>query len=226
MRRSAFTPGARLPLTKTVDSVLRAVLIASDSLIRIGLKHLIREEYRGTTFGEAATGAEALELYSQHSWDVVILSLSLPDLDGFRVLKEICEMHPETQPHVLAMGMHADILDARRAEQLGASGYLCTSSSRTDVMKAVRSVLHGRQYFSRSAGSEAESGSGLPRASLSAREFEVMLALAQGKRTGEIADELKLNSRTVSTFKRRILNKLHLDSTAQLVRYAVRRELA
>jgi two-component system, NarL family, invasion response regulator UvrY len=148
----------------------------------------------------------------------VILDVSLPDDDGFSVLREVCVHRPQTS--VLVLGMHPDSLYAARSLQLGASGYISKSSGRFDLLKAVGSVLEGNKYFSESGRRGVDNpGPAALHANLSAQEYKVLLALAAGGRTGEVAAELNLSGKTVSTYKRRILNKLDLNSTADLVRY-------
>jgi two-component system, NarL family, invasion response regulator UvrY len=214
---------------KTLEVVrpILSVLIIDDSLlIRMGLKQLIGEEYRRTIFGEALTGAEGSVLVSKQRWDLVILDISLPDEDAFSLLQEICARHSEIQPPVLMLGMHADPLYAARALRLGASGYVAKSSTRPDLLKAIGNVLAGKKFFRQSLFRGAATGNGVLPANLSAREYEVLLALARGKQPGKIAAELNLNGRTVSTFKRRIFNKLQLNSTADLIRYVIAHKLA
>jgi DNA-binding NarL/FixJ family response regulator len=117
--------------------------------------------------------------------------------------------------------MFADPLYAARALQLGALGHISKSTGRADLMKALRSVLAGKQYLGVSASPETRNGIPPPRVNLSAREYRVMLALVAGKKSGEIAAEMSLNIKTVSTYKRRILDKTGLKTTADLVRYAI-----
>jgi DNA-binding NarL/FixJ family response regulator len=123
--------------------------------------------------------------------------------------------------------MHPDSQYAARCLQLGASGYISKSSGRSDLLKAVAHVLDGKKHFSESVRREARSqrSAGL-HADLSAQEYKVLLALAAGRRTGEVAAELNLSAKTVSTYKRRVLNKLGLESTAGLVRYVIDHKLS
>jgi DNA-binding NarL/FixJ family response regulator len=116
---------------------------------------------------------------------------------------------------------------AARCLQLGAAGYISKSSGRSDLLKAVGDVLDGKKHFSESVRREARSqrSAGL-HADLSAQEYKVLLALAAGRRTGEVAAELNLSAKTVSTYKRRVLNKLGLESTAGLVRYVIDHKLS
>jgi DNA-binding NarL/FixJ family response regulator len=213
-------------IRRTPQAFLLSVLIIDDSiLIRMGLKQLIQEEYRSTIFGEAKSGAEAFVLLSKQQWDLVLLDISLPDQDPFSVLQRIRSFPLTDQCRVLMLGMHEDVVSAGRALQFGADGYVSKSSSRNDLLQAIRDACLGKKAFDR-ALLQPGAGPADARAILSSREYEVMLALAHGKRIGEIAAEFDLSNRTISTFKRRILNKLHLNSIADLVRYALNHKLA
>ena len=204
-----------------------SILIVDDHLlIRLGLKQVLGHEFRDAVFGEAETAEEVLARIKAQPWHLVILDVSLPDDDdGFSVLREICARRP--QAAVLVLGMHPDSEYAARCLQLGAAGYISKSSGRSDLLKAVGDVLDGKKHFSESVRREARSqrSAGL-HADLSAQEYKVLLALAAGRRTGEVAAELNLSAKTVSTYKRRVLNKLGLESTAGLVRYVIDHRLS
>ena len=204
-----------------------SILIVDDHLlIRLGLKQVLGHEFRDAVFGEAETAEEVLARIKAQPWHLVILDVSLPDDDdGFSVLREICARRP--QAAVLVLGMHPDSQYAARCLQLGASGYISKSSGRSDLLKAVSNVLDGKKHFSESVRREARSQRSVAlHANLSAQEYKVLLALAAGRRTGEAASDLYLSAKTVSTYKRRILNKLGLESTAALVRYAIDNKLS
>lgn len=201
-----------------------SILIVDDHLlIRQGLKQVISQEYRDVVFGEAGTAEAALAQIKAHPWRLVILDVSLPDNDGFSVLREISARRPEAA--VLMLSMHADSVNAARSLQLGAAGYLSNSSGGSDLLKAVRNVLNGKQHFSESVRRGVDPSPAIY-ASLSAQEWKVLLALVAGRRTDEIAAGLNLSGKTVSTYKRRILNKLGITSTADLVRYAIEHKLS
>jgi DNA-binding NarL/FixJ family response regulator len=202
-----------------------SVLVVDDHLlIRYGLKQMLSQEYRGLVFGGARNSDEAAVRLARQPWDLVILAIALPSNDGFYVLEEIRRRHPSTR--VLMLSRHADPQFAVRARQLGASGYVGKNAGRADLLRAVKSVLAGKQYFRDlpSPGTVAETAS--TRAALSTREHGVMLALAAGKSPGEIAAELNLSVKTIATYKGRILNKLALHSTAGLVHYVIDHRLS
>ena len=203
-----------------------SILIVDDHLLlRQGLKQVLRREFRDLAFGEAKTAEEALARIDAQPWRLVILDIGLPGQDGFFVLREIRARCPETA--VLMLSMHADSLYASRSLQLGAAGFISKSSGRATLLKAVRTVLDGKQHFSESVRRGVDiPGSVAHHANLSAQEFKILLALAAGRRTGQIAAESNLSAKTVSTYKRRVLNKLGLSSTSDLVRYVIAHKLA
>jgi two-component system, NarL family, invasion response regulator UvrY len=202
------------------------ILIVDDHLlVRQGLKQVLQFEYRDIVFGDARTAEEALAQIKARPWRLVILDVSLPGDDGFFVLRAICARCPQTP--VLMLSMHLDSQYAARSLQLGAAGYISKSSGRTDLLNAVRNVLGGKKHFDGLIRQDvANEKSAAPQANLSAQELKVLLALAAGRRTGEIATELNLSGKTVSTYKRRILDKLGLKSTADLVRYVIDHKLS
>ena len=204
-----------------------SILIVDDHLlIRLGLKQVLGNEFRDVVFGEAETAEEALARIKAQPWHLVILDVSLPDdEDALSVLPEICARRP--QAAVLVLGVHPDSQYAARYLQLGASGYISKSSGRFDLLKAVSNVLDGKKHFSESVRREARSlGPAAFHANLSAQEYKVLLALAAGRRTGDVASDLNLSAKTVSTYKRRVLNKLGIESTAALVRYVIDNKLS
>jgi len=204
-----------------------SVLIVDDHLLlRQGVKQILSQEYRDLAFGEARTSEGALAQIEAQPWRLVILDIGLPDKDGFFVLQEIRARRPEAA--VLMLSMHADSLYAARSLRLGAAGYVSKSSGRSTLLKAIKSALEGKQYFNESIrrGVDHPARSTALHANLSAQECKVLLAVAAGARTGEIAAELNLSAKTVSTYKRRVLNKLGLTSTSDLVRYVITHKLA
>jgi two-component system invasion response regulator UvrY len=202
-----------------------SVLIVDDYLlVRQGLKQMLSQEYRSLVLGEAKTSDEATVRLARQPWDLVILDIAISGNDGFHVLQEILRCHPSTR--VLVLSMHADSEDAVRAQQLGASGYVGKNASRADLVRAFKSVLSGKKYFE----DHISPGTGVktvPRhADLSTRESAVMLAFADGKRTSEIAAELNLGVKTISSYRRRLCDKLGLHSTAELVHYVIDHKLS
>ena len=204
-----------------------SILIVDDHLlIRLGLKQVLGHEFRDVVFGEAETAAEALAQIKAQPWRLVILDVSLPDDDdGLSILREVCTRRP--QAAVLVLGKHPDSQYAARSLQLGASGYISKSSGRSDLLKAVSNVLDGKKHFSESVRREARTRKyAALHTDLSAREYKVLLSVAAGRRTGEAAADLSLSPKTVSTYKRRVMNKLRVKSSADLVRYVIDHKLS
>jgi two-component system, NarL family, invasion response regulator UvrY len=197
----------------------RVLIVHAHLLVRTGLRHLLTEEYRGVVFGEARTAGEALAQVAKHPWDMVVLDIGIPDTDGFCVLQETLLRRPATR--VLMLSIKRDPLHAERARQMGASGYLSKDAGRSELVKAFRDVLAGRRHFGKYLPGTSPAQANPGRLSLSAREHDVLLAFAAGRRMSEIAAEFSLSIKTVSTYKRRILDKLHLRSTADLVHYVI-----
>jgi two-component system invasion response regulator UvrY len=182
---------------------------------------VLSHEYGDIVFGEAGTAEEAQAQVKARPWDVVILDTGLSDDDSLSVLRESCA---RAQATVLMLGVHAESKFTATSLQLGAAGYISKSSGRSDLLKTVSSVLDGKKRLSESIRHNPNSPS--LHANLSVRECKVLLALAAGRSVGEIAADLNLSGKTVSTYKRRLLNKLSLKSTADLVRYAIDHKLS
>lgn len=207
--------------------MLSVLVIDDDLLIRQGLRSLLEQEYRGVLVGEARVAGDALAEVARRRWDLVILDIDgphIPDKDGFSLLEKIRRRDFLTP--VLVMSTRAELRHARRAQQMGASGYSSKDADLSDLAQAIRDVFAGRAHFDGFQLPEYEGPVFFDRKSLSQREHRVMLALANGKRTTDIAVELNLSIKTVSTYKRRVLNKLMLDSTADLVRHVVTHNLS
>ena len=212
-------------MRKAVSTGLSILIVDDHLLVRQGLKQLLAHEFRDVAFGEVRTAEEALAQIKARPWRLVILDIGLPDQDGFFVLREIRAHRPETV--TLVLSMNPDSLYALRSLQLGAAGYVSKSSGRSDLLKAIRTVLDGKQYFSEAIRKGVEDPRSVsPHTDLSAQECKVMLAIAAGKRTSEIAAEFGVSDKTISTYKRRTLNKLGLKTTSDLVRYVIENNLS
>jgi DNA-binding NarL/FixJ family response regulator len=206
-----------------------SVLVVDDHFVaRHGLKQALREEFRDIAFGEAATAAEALIEIAKQRWAVIILDISIPATSGFQVLEEIRKKSSTAK--VLVLSVHSEPQYAARAFRLGALAYVTKDAGRAEILAAFRSVLAGRKYVSASLArrlkAQSEAAYDVGPEVLSSRERTVLLALAAGKRVTEIAKELNLDARTVTTYRRRILNKLHLHTVADIVRYVMDHQIS
>ena len=205
--------------------MLRILTVDDHEVVRRGLKEMFPES--SATFGEARSGAEALTLVREQPWDVVILDISLGGRNGLEVLGDIKQLKP-TLP-VLILSMHAEEQYAVRAFKAGASGYVNKASPGEELRRAILKIVKGGQYVGPSLAEkivlQLSRPEQLPHESLSDRELEVLLAIASGKTVGEIAQQLSLSDKTISTYRRRILDKMDMKTSAELTHYAIRNGL-
>jgi len=203
------------------------LVIDDDLLIRQGLRSLLEREYPGVLIGEAKVTGDAMAEVGRRRWDLIILDVGSPnhqDADGFSLLEDICLRY--FLAPVLVLSTRAELRHARRAQQTGATGYCGQDAHLVELAQAIRDVLAGRTHFGDFPLPAYEGPVHFDRKSLSQREHRVMLALASGKRATDIATELNLSIKTVSTYRRRVLDKLMLDSTADLVRHVVNHRIS
>lgn len=205
------------------------VLIADDhAVVRQGLKQIVGEMPEPVVVGEAANGQEALDKVRAEEWDVVILDIGMPDLSGFDVLHELAHERPNLP--VLVLSMHSEDYFALRLMKAGASGYLTKESAPEELVKAIRKVVEGGRYLSPTLAEKLAfgivgSGERQPHETLSDREFQVFYLIAGGKSVKEIAEELRLSAKTVSTYRARILAKMGMKSNSELIHYAIQNRL-
>lgn len=205
------------------------VLMADDhSIVRQGLKHILAEEWNGATFGEAQNATEALQMMRKNPWDLVLLDVNMPGRSGLDILKDLKQERPLTP--ILVLSAHPEDQYAVRVLKAGASGYLTKESAPDELIKAARKVLDGGKYVSAALAEKLAFGLGdrsekAPHETLSDREYQVMCLMASGKSAGEIADELMLSVKTISTFRSRILTKMQMKTNAELTHYALQHQL-
>jgi DNA-binding NarL/FixJ family response regulator len=205
------------------------ILIVDDHLvIHQGLRRILDDEFQGAIFGFARHSREALDLVSRERWDLVILDVDLPGLGGLDVLKQMRTEHPKLP--VLMFSMHSEEQFAVRALKAGASGYVAKDSPSERLVEAIRKAVRGGRYVSPALAEKLASDlsrnvAAVSHEILSDREFEVMRMIAAGKTTTAIADLLSLSIKTVSTYRARILEKLQLETTSDLIRYAIKHGL-
>jgi DNA-binding NarL/FixJ family response regulator len=207
--------------------MIRVLLADDHTLVREGLKQLLGATADVRVEGEAANGDEALALAKANDYDIAVVDLSMPGLSGIDLVKRIKLEKPRLR--VLVLSMHGEQQYAARAIRAGASGYLTKDSAVEQLVIAIRKVAAGGVHISEAAAAHlvaAATGDGPVHKRLSDREFEVFRLLVSGLGPTEIADQLHLSVKTVSTHKTRILGKMGVDSTADLVRYAVEHKLS
>ena len=205
------------------------ILIADDhAVFRRGLAETLGEAFSRVTFGEAKTAQETLEHVRRQDWDVVILDISMPGKSGLDILDDLHRLRPKLP--VLLLSMHPEGQYARRALKSGAAGYLTKESVPEELKEAVRRVRAGGRYVSAALAEklafDLRRGADTPvHELLSDREFQVLRMIASGRTVKQIADEIALSVKTISTYRARILLKTGMKTTAELIRYALQTHL-
>lgn len=199
------------------------VLIADDHpLIRKGLKQIISETQDITVDGEAETCAGVLHKLSRKKYDVVILDITMPGRGGIDVLKRIKTKNPKLP--VLILSIHPEEQYAIRAMRVGASGYLTKNCEPRELLLAIRRVASGGLYIQDTLAQKlavdvSSKTAKPPHDSLSDREYEVLLKIAEGKTASKIASEMSLSVKTISTYRTRIMSKMHMKNNSEIIRY-------
>ena len=205
------------------------VLVADDhAVVRQGLKQILSEEPDILEVGEAGSVAETLRLSREAEWDVVILDITMPDGSGLDILREL--RHEKPQLPVLVLSVHSEDQYALRVLRSGAAGYLTKECAPQELVEAVRRVVSGGKYVGldlaeRLAEVLAGDRNAQAHEQLSDREFQILCLIGSGKSASEIAQELSLSPKTVSTYRRRVLDKMHMSSNVELTRYVLEQQL-
>ncbi|OPX99409.1 MAG: Response regulator UvrY [Syntrophorhabdus sp. PtaB.Bin047] len=205
------------------------ILVADDhSVVREGIKQILAGLDDMIVEDEAESGQEVLLKMQSKDYDLVLLDISMPGKSGLEVLEEIKVMKPRVP--VLILSMHPEEQYAVRMLRAGASGYLTKASAPQELISAIRKVSRGGKYVTVSLAEklafELDAGAEKPRHErLSNREYQVMLLLASGMSVSEVADELCLSAKTISTYRTRILDKMDMKKNAELTLYAVKNNL-
>ncbi len=209
--------------------MIRILIVDDHTVVRSGIRHILSETTDISVEAEASSGHEALEQLRRIPVDMVLLDISMPDRSGLEMIKVFRTEHPDIQ--ILILTMHPEEQYAVRALKNGASGYLTKDSAHSELIDAIRKISSGRKYITASL---AERLAGMldinieqsQHEKLSDRELEVMLLIAAGNSMTGIAGKLNLSIKTVSTYKSRILGKMDLRSTADIIRYAIKNNLS
>ncbi len=205
------------------------ILIADDHrIVREGLKQILAETPDMVVAGEANNAQEVLKEVWDNDYDVLLLDISMPGRSGLDILKQLKTERPKLS--VLVLSMYSEEQYALRALKAGASGYMTKESATDELIEAIRKVSTGRKYISPSVAERLafslESGDERPpQETLSDREFQVMCMIASGKTIKNIAEELSLSIKTVSTYRARILEKMRMKNNAELTHYAIQNKL-
>ncbi|MGA2723314.1 MAG: response regulator transcription factor [Bryobacteraceae bacterium] len=215
----------RIHWTRTEVDTTAILIIEDHAVVRRGLKHFLAEALPGAIVEEAPNAATALVQLASREFQLVILDLFLPGKGGLEFVSELHSAFPKTP--ILVLSTYSENEFAVRSLRAGASGYLHKGSSRQELVRAMRRVMGGGRYLSDTMAEQIAVGatSPAPEDRLSNREYEVLRGIAAGKKQTELARELSMSTKTVSTHKRRIMMKLNLASNAELIRFAMRHEL-
>jgi len=203
--------------------VIRVLLADDHGLVREGLRAVLAKDAEIEVAAEAANGDEVLALVRKQDFDLALLDLSMPGLSGLALIKRLKVEKPKLR--ILVLSMHGEAQYAARALKAGASGYLTKDSAASQLLGAIRKISAGGVQISEAAAASlirtSASGDAPAHDALSDREYEVLRRIVAGSTVTDIAEELSVSVKTISTHKARILQKLNLSGTADLVRYAI-----
>jgi DNA-binding NarL/FixJ family response regulator len=205
------------------------ILIADDhTILREGLKQILSECRDMVVAGEADNGLDALKKVREEEWDVVVLDMSMPGKSGIELVKQMKSERPKLP--ILILSMHKEDQYAVRTLKAGASGYLCKDSASAQLVSAIRKVANGGIFISPDVAEKLAHGlrpmsDAPPHTLLSDREYQVFMMLVQGKGLTEIAADLSLSVKTVSTHKTRIQEKMNAENLSVLIKYAIKHDL-
>jgi two-component system invasion response regulator UvrY len=203
------------------------ILVIDDHpVVRRGIREILEELPGKITVDESGTASGGLRKLHTGSYDLVILDINLPDKSGLQALETIKQMKPDLP--VLIISMYPEEQYAVRALQSGASGYLTKESAPNELIDAVRNILKGKKYITQSVAEHIFNllnHNGPIHTGLSNREYEVMILIAKGISLKKIAQILSLSEKTISTYRKRILGKMHMRSNAEMIRYVLKNKL-
>jgi DNA-binding NarL/FixJ family response regulator len=206
---------------------MKALIADDHPIVRKGIVQLLKDAFPKMKTEEVNSGIEAVKKINGEIWDLIVLDISMPGRNGIEVLKHARNSGIKTP--ILILSMQAEEHYALRSLKAGASGYVSKESAGDELVKAVEKVMAGKKYISpkvteilaENLGEEPE----IIHEKLSDREMEVMMLIASGKAVSDIANDLNLSVSTVSTYRLRILEKLHLHNNAEILRYVFENRL-
>jgi two-component system, NarL family, invasion response regulator UvrY len=207
---------------------MKILLTDDHAVVRQGLKLILADHFKRAVFGEARNATEAFARVAKEPWDVAVLDITMPGRSGLEVLKEIKRLRPKMP--VLVLSMHPEDQFAVRMLRTGAAGYLTKESAAEELVGAIQKVVAGGRYISPSLAERMVSYLDIdlhkpPHERLSDREFLILRMIASGKTVGQIAKELALSVKTISTYRARVLEKMDMQNNAELTHYAVQKGL-
>ncbi len=203
------------------------ILLADDhAIVRSGLCRIVADAFPGSTVGEVSNCRELRDKVREMSWSVLILDIALGDQNSLELVPELKELRPGMP--IIVLSIHSERQFVIRALRVGVLAYLTKEQAPEELLQAIHNVLQGKRYLSQAVARTVAvhvaltgSGSEDPHELLSPREYEVLLLLASARSVSEIAAQLSLSVKTVSTYRTRILEKMGMSSNAQLMRYAL-----
>ena len=209
--------------------MIKILLVDDHAIVREGIRRIIDDTTGITVSAEASTGQEALDLIWKEKYDLVILDISMPEKNGLQTLKEI-KKHDAKLP-VLMLSMHAEEQYAMRAIKAGASGYLTKETASEQLVSAIRKIYDGRKYISQRVAELLvtdiyHNEDKQLHEYLSDREFEIFKLIVRGSSAKIIAANLSISDKTVSTYRSRILKKMNMKSTADLIHYSIENNIS
>lgn len=212
----------------STNKSLRIFIADDHPAMREGLKQILIDTYSNVEFGEASNGKDALKEIIKGEWDIITMDVNMPGKDGFQVLYEL-KSHCKHAP-VLMISMYGEDQIGLRAIQSGGSGFMSKSEAADQFLKAIDVLLTGRKYISpgiaqQLADNVDKGHTCKSHESLSSREYQIAFLMGGGKTVSAIADQLHLSVATISTYRARILEKLNIHSTAELISYMHRNHL-
>jgi two-component system invasion response regulator UvrY len=204
--------------------VYRVLLVDDHEVVRKGLRAILEDRLSPIEVAEAGNGDAALAKLDEQPFDAAVLDLSMPGRSGIDLLSEVKHRHPKLP--VLILSLHAEEQFALRVLRAGASGYVTKAAAADQLVAAFEKIVRGGRYITdtlaeRIATTAGTDTTGAPHDRLSDREFEVMRGIASGETVGEIAVRMHLSVKTVSTYRTRLLEKMHMTTNAELTRYAI-----
>lgn len=209
--------------------MIRVLIVDDHPIVRKGLRLIISEEDDMKVIGEAEDSSRAMALILSVDCEIVILDLSIPGRGGMDILSEILRVKPKLP--VLILSVHPEDQYAVQALKAGAAGYMCKETAPEDLILAIREIVNGKKYISGKTAELLASSLRVPEGKkphelLSVRERQVMMKIASGKQVSQIAVEMSLSVKTISTYRARILEKMNLKNNAELTYYVIKNGLA
>jgi len=203
---------------------MKVLIVEDHPIFRIGVKQLLTQRWPDMLIREAGSLGNAIEELKADDWTIGLVDLNLPDANGVEIISKLIKAKPQLK--ILVLSMNDDVFYAQRVLQFGAMGYLDKNQATTDLIAAIERILNGGRYISPSLAEhlvKRVSGEQTTQLheSLSEQEYRVMMQLAMGKRISEIAEAMHLSSKTVSTYRARVLEKLTIASNAELAAYCI-----